>query len=241
MSGFDDEEYESFELDDARSARRAGSRPAATADEPDLAELDGAADEVEDEVDDEDDAEDDAEDEDEEDDDDEDDEDDDDDLEDATEDEIDFVIAAYREDGQALVQALTKDLANDLEELITQLRRLPGDAGAIGFVSLVEEVFVIVRVRGRHVQVLLSDGAAAADWPVCRDVADLLDEDIPDADEESEPMGDLGILVDLGLSEFEMGAIIENYDLGSDQMLAEIADKIKIGPQFRRVAEAAFA
>ena len=84
---------------------------------------------------------------------------DDDELEDAAEDEIDFVIAAYREDGQPLVQALDKDLANDLEELIVQLRRLPGDAGALGFVSLVEEVFVLVRVRGQHVQVLLSTTA----------------------------------------------------------------------------------
>ena len=48
------------------------------------------------------------------------------DLEDAADDEIDFVLAAYREDGQPYVQALGKDLANDLEELIVQLRRLPG-------------------------------------------------------------------------------------------------------------------
>ena len=68
------------------------------------------------------------------------------------------MLAAYREDGQPFVQELAKDLANDLDELIVQLRRLPGDAGALGFVSLVEEVFVIARVRGQHVQVLLSDG-----------------------------------------------------------------------------------
>ena len=82
------------------------------------------------------------------------------DLEDAADDEIDFVLAAYREDGQPYVQSLGKDLANDLDELIVQLRRLPGDAGALGFVSLVEEVFVIIRVRGQHVQVLLSDGGS---------------------------------------------------------------------------------
>lgn len=173
------------------------------------------------------------------DDDDDEDDDEDDDLEDAADDEIDFVLAAYREDGQSLVQALSDDLANDLEDLIVQLRRLPGDAGAIGYVSLVEEVFVIVRVRGRHVQVLLSDGGAALDWPVARDVADLLDAEIPDPDDDAEPMGDLGLLSDLGLSEFDLGAIIDNLDLSSVQMLTEIADKLKIGPQFRRVAEAA--
>ena len=138
-----------------------------------------------------------------------------------------------------MVQALSLDLANDLEELVTQLRRLPGEAGAIGFVSLVEEVFVIVRVRGRHVQVLLNDGGAAGDWPIARDVADLLGVDIPDPDEDTEPMGDVGIFNDLGISDFDMSSIAENIDLGSDQMLMEIADKINLGPQFRRVAEAA--
>ncbi len=208
MSDFDDEEYESFDLDgpgsDARSRTVAPAGPVVVADSDD-----------------------------------DDDDDDDDDLEDAAEDEIDFVVAAYREEGQPLVQAMDPDLANDLEELIAQLRRLPGDAGAIGFVSLVEEVFVLVRVRGQHVQVLLNDAAAAADWPIAHDVADFLDEDIPDPDDESEPMGDLSILADLGMSDFDMAALIDDLDLGSDQMLVEIADKINLNPQFRRVAEAA--
>jgi hypothetical protein len=36
-----------------------------------------------------------------------------------------------------------------------------------------------------------------------------------------------------------MGAIIDNLDLSSVDMLIEIADKIKLNPQFRKVAEAA--
>ena len=101
MPDFDDDEYESFDLDGpGGGAAEADSE--AEFDEPDLDEPD----------------------------------DDDDELEDAAPDEIDFVIAAYREDGQPLVQALQSPLANDLEELIVQLRRLPGDAGALGFVSL---------------------------------------------------------------------------------------------------------
>ena len=198
MPDFDDDEYESFDLEDS-------------GDDSD-AEADAVDNGTED-----------------------------DDLDDAAPDEIDFVVAAYREDGQPMVQALAADLANDLEELIIQLRRLPGDAGAIGFVSLVEEVFVIARVRGQHVQLLLSDGAAATEWPIARDVADMLGEEIPDPeDEEAEPMGDLGILSDLGVSDFDMSTLIDNLDLSSDQMLIEIADKIKIGPQFRKVAESAF-
>lgn len=165
---------------------------------------------------------------------------DDDELDDAEDDDIDFVIAAYREDGQALVQALDKDLANDLEELIIQLRRLPGDAGALGFVSLVEEVAVLVRVRGQHVQVLLNDSAAANEWPIARDVADYLNIDVPDDDdddEEAEPIGDLGILADLGVSEFDLETLVDDLDLGSDQLLAELAQKINIGSEFKRVVE----
>ena len=209
MSEFDDEEYESFELDGAGRSADSAKEPAETDDEFD------------DDVDDDDDF-------------------DEVDLEDAADDEIDFVLAAYREDGQPYVQSLGKDLANDLDELIVQLRRLPGDAGALGFVSLVEEVFVIARVRGQHVQVLLSDAAAASDWPIARDVVDYLGEEpLEDDEEEGEPIGDLGILADLGLSDFDMGAIIDNLDLSSVDMLIEIADKIKLNPQFRKAAEAA--
>ena len=202
MPDFDDEEYESFELE-GRSERTP------------VAGLAEAEEELED------------------------DSEDDDEPEDAADDEIDFVLAAYREDGQPYVQALAKDLANDLDELIVQLRRLPGDAGALGFVSLVEEVFVIARVRGPHVQVLLSDGTAANEWPIARDVADYLGEEIPDEEDESEPMGDLGLLADLGLSDFDMGAIIDDLDMGSDEMLVAVAERIKLNPQFQKAAETA--
>ncbi|MGI3782186.1 MAG: tRNA adenosine deaminase-associated protein [Janthinobacterium lividum] len=166
----------------------------------------------------------------------------DDDLEDAAEDEIDYVLAAYREDGQLHVQALELDLANDLDALIEQLRRLPGDAGSLGFVSLVEEVFVVVRVRGQHVQAILSDSAAASDWPIAHDVLDFLGEDVdePEDDEDGELVGDLDMLADLGLSDFELGTIVDDLDLSSDQMLGAVADRININPDFSQATEAAF-
>ena len=223
MSQHNDEEIESFEPDDA-----VDNRPGLDEDLDVDSEDDGpASDDSDDDDADDDDSHDD------------DDDDDDDEPEDALADEIDFVIAAYREDGQLSVSALNDDLANDLEELIVQLRRLPGDAGAIGFVSLVEEVLVAVRVRGRHVQVVLNDATAALDWPIARDVLDLLGEELPDSDDEAEPVGDLSMFADLGLSDFDLGTIIDDLDLASDQALMQIADKINIGPQFRKVAETA--
>ena len=78
---------------------------------------------------------------------------------------------------------------------------------------------MIVRVRGQHVQVLLYDsggGERLADRP--RRGRSISSEETPDEDEEEgEPMGDLGIVADLGISDFDMDAIIDNLDLSSDR------------------------
>ena len=170
-----------------------------------------------------------------------DDEDDEDDYpDDATEEDVDLVVALYREDGQPVALALDFDLANDLEALITQLRRMPGDGGAVALVSIASEVFVIVRVRGKHVQVFCSDAVAAADWPLARDVVDLLGVDVPEDDEEPVPVGDLDILADLGLHDFEMEAMAEDYDEDAAALVERIATRIKFGPEFAK-ALASFA
>ena len=169
------------------------------------------------------------------DDDDEDDDDDDgDDYEDATADEIDFVIALYREDGSAVAMELAPALANDLDELIEQLRRLPGDAGALGVVSIAGEFFVLCRVRGRTVQVLLNDSIAANDWPIARDVVDYLGVELPDPDGDSEPLGDLSMLVDQGVAEFDLEQIASDLDEDSDQLVRQIVDLMKFTVPFDR-------
>lgn len=160
-------------------------------------------------------------------------------LEDASEDDVDLVIAAYREDGRPVVVPLDFELANDLDELIRQLSRLPGDSGADGFVSVGGDFFVIVRVRGRLVEVLLSDATAATDWPLARDVLDYLGEDIPDDDEdESYPVGDLEMFAPSGLRGFELEAIATDYDADSDECLERIASRLKIADEFAAAAAA---
>lgn len=161
-----------------------------------------------------------------------------DDLEDATEDEVDLVIALYREDGRAVAVPLEVDLANDLDELITQLSRLPGDSGADGWVSVAGEFFVICRVRGRTVEVLLSDATAATDWPIARDVVDYLGEEPPDEDADPAPLGDLGMYAASGLRAFEMESIATDYDEDSDVLLGRIASKLKIRAEFDAAVEA---
>jgi putative tRNA adenosine deaminase-associated protein len=160
--------------------------------------------------------------------------------EDATEDDIDFVVALYREDGQPVAVALAAELANDLDELINQLRRIPGDGGAVVVVSIASEFFAVIRVRGRHVQVMLSDLVAANDWPIARDVADLLGLEIPEDDEDGGPAGDLDILADSGVSEFDLEALCGDLEADSDVLVGKLVKKLKFGPVFKRAVQATF-
>ena len=153
---------------------------------------------------------------------------------DATEDDVDLIVALYREDGSPVALALDYDLANDLEALTTQLRRMPGDGGAVALVSIASEVFIIIRVRGKHVQAFCSDAVAAADWPLARDVVDMLGAEVPEDDDESVPIGDLDILADAGLHDFELEAMAEDYDEDSATLVERIATRIKFGPEFAK-------
>lgn len=117
--------------------------------------------------------------------------------------------------------------------MIRQLGRIPGDHGAFGFVSIAGDFFVLVHVRGQDVKVLLSDVTAATDWPLARDVADYLGEDIPDEDDDdSAPVGDLDMLEIFGVDSFELEAIASDYDMDSDEQVSAVAAKLKVEREF---------
>ena len=163
--------------------------------------------------------------------------DDDDDIDEATEDDVDFVVGFYREDGRPLAVPMDYDLANDFDELVRQLGRLPGDSGATGFVSIAGEFFVACRVRGRTIEVLLSDAGAANDWPLARDIMDYLNEDVPDENDDSAPAGDLEMFAANGLRAFELEQIATDYDADSDELVLQIARKLKVAPEFEGAIE----
>lgn len=168
------------------------------------------------------------------------DDDDDDFIDDATPEEVDLVVAAYREDGDPVVVPMADELANDLDELITQLRRLPGDSGAIGAVSIDGEFFVVVRVRGRNVQVLLSDAMSANDWPIAHDVADFLGVDAPEDEDDwdTDWMGDIDIFSDLGIGEIDMEAIVDEAgENSSEDAVGMLFEQLKFTAQYRRALQ----
>ncbi len=155
---------------------------------------------------------------------------------DATEDDVDLVMALYREDAKPAAMALPKDLANDLDGLIEQLRRVPGEAGTLGVVVIDSDFFVMVRVRGKKVEALLSDSLAANDWPIARDVADFLGEEIPEDEDEAAGIGDFDMFADSGLSEFDLETLCSDLDADPVDLVSDIVGKLGFGPAFKKVA-----
>ncbi len=154
--------------------------------------------------------------------------------------DVDFALAAYREDGRWQVEPLPPRLGVDLDALIAALHQRPGDGGALGLVSVDDDFFVAVRVRGDELRLLLSDVTAATDWPLARSVLDRLALPLPEGEDEEQvqPAGDLGIFADLGLDAMAMAALCDDLDRYPDETLAAVADRLGFGAEYERALEA---
>lgn len=151
---------------------------------------------------------------------------------------VDFALVAYREENLWRLDPIPKERLHDVEALAAELRRWPGDFGSLGLVAFDEDFFVLVRVVGADVRVLLSDVTAATEWVIARSALELLEIPLPDDDDDQEPAGDLGILSDLGLSAMAMGALLDDYDLYPDEILGEVAHKLGFGELYDDVVGA---
>jgi len=148
------------------------------------------------------------------------------------EDGIDIALAAYREEGVWQLQELADTALDSLDTLAGALRRFPGDGGAVGLIALDEDVFMIVRVAGPSVRVLLSDITAADEFDLARTAIEHLGLPFPEEDDDQVPAGDLDILGDLGMHAMDMGVLIDDFDLYPDEMLSDIAGRLGFGPAF---------
>ena len=145
---------------------------------------------------------------------------------------VDFALAVFREEGEWAVQELAHDVLTDFETLVAALRRFPGDGGAVGMIGIDEDFFILVRVAGPTVRVLLSDITAADEWELAGEVVEFLGLPMPEDEDDEEPAGDLAILADMGMSAMDMGILLDDYDLYPDEMLSEIARKVGFGKLF---------
>ena len=146
--------------------------------------------------------------------------------------EVDFALAAFREDGEWQLQDIASPAFESIDSLSHALRRLSGDAGAVGMVAVDEDFFVLVRVDGTETRVLLSDVTAADEWEMAQSAIDFLGLPPPEDDDVEVPAGDLDLLADLGLHAIDMGALLDDVELYPDEMLSEIARQLGFGKLF---------
>jgi putative tRNA adenosine deaminase-associated protein len=145
---------------------------------------------------------------------------------------IDFAVAAYREEGVWEVVELVHDVLTDVERLAHALRRFPGDGGALGLVAVDEDFFVLVRVTGPTMRILLSDITAAGEWELARSAVEVLGLPEPEDDDEQAPAGDMDLLGDLGMTAMDMAVLLDDLDLYPDEMLSDVARRLGFGSQF---------
>ena len=152
-----------------------------------------------------------------------------------------FGVAVTREDSTWRCSLLAPELLDDLDGVITGLRRVATTGPVFGMLAVDDEFFVIVRPIPGGAALLLSDATAGLDYDIAADVLDLLRVEVPDEDavdaDDVWPEGDLGLLADVGLPAEEMQVIIDEVDLYPDEQLDMIAQRCGFRPQLSALLE----
>ena len=150
-------------------------------------------------------------------------------------DQVDLAVAAYREEGVWQLQELPESALETVDTVARELRRYPGDNGAMALIAVDEDFFLLVRARGAEFAVLLSDASAATDWLLARSAVDHLGVPVED-DDDPAPAGDLAIVADMGIPAMDMGVLLDDDELYPDEQLSDIAAKLGFGPRFDDLA-----
>jgi putative tRNA adenosine deaminase-associated protein len=145
--------------------------------------------------------------------------------------EIDLAVVAYRDEGDWSLAELPDRSLDTVETIAKELRRYPGENGALGLISVAEDFALLVRAQGSMVRVLLSDVTAATDWSLARSAVDHIGIHV-DVEDEQAPAGDLGLCADIGMSARDMGALLDDYELYPEEILSEVADQVGFGSKF---------
>jgi hypothetical protein len=125
-------------------------------------------------------------------------------------DDVDFAVAAYREDGRWAVSALAPQSALDIDTLVTRLRQFPGEG-----------------VVGQDVRIMISDAAALLDWSLAEEAADLIELEWDEDDiEDFEAAGDVTLCENFGLDGAELVMICEDEEMYPDEQIRAIAKRL---------------
>lgn len=141
-------------------------------------------------------------------------------------DEVDYAVAAFRDDDGWHVAELKASLGYDLDKLTDALGRFRSEVGVLGMVSVNEDFFVLVRRETTGTRTVLSDVTAVGESDLAADVADLLDVPEIDDDEDPTPAGALDLLADLGISVADLTELCEDDDLLPDDVFLDLAERL---------------
>jgi putative tRNA adenosine deaminase-associated protein len=149
--------------------------------------------------------------------------------------EIDLALVAYRDEGDWALAELPDRSLDSVDDIARELRRYPGETGALALISVAEDFVLFVRAQGSATRVLLSDVTAATDWTLARSAIDHIGIHVDDEDDQA-PAGDLGIVADMGMSAQDMGALLDDFDLYPEEILSDVADSVGFGTKFDELA-----
>jgi putative tRNA adenosine deaminase-associated protein len=150
-------------------------------------------------------------------------------------DAVDLAVVAYRDEDVWYLQELRPTALESVDSIGKELRRYPGETGALALISVDEDFVLLVRAQGALITLLLSDASAATDWELARSAVDHLGL-IVDDDDDQAPAGDLSIVADMGYSAQEMGELMDDFDLYPDEVLSTIAERLGFGDRFDEMA-----
>lgn len=151
---------------------------------------------------------------------------------------VDFAVVAFREEGRWEIGSLPHRAAEEMSALVAALRQQPSEGATLALCSYGDDFFLVLRPDGNDMRMLVSDATAAGEWPIAREVLDLMGEEVPgDEGDEVVPAGDLDIFADLGVDAMELQAVCTDLELYPDEMLGQIAARIGFGPQFDRAVD----
>lgn len=136
-----------------------------------------------------------------------------------------FAAALARTADGWTARELDLDGAADVDEVADRVRDLDGSADtALLFVEEDDEYLAILRLSADldELRVFLSDAGAVEAYPMAELLAGALDSS---ASEDSEPVGDAGLLADLGTSRRELIALVQHEGALPADVITEVCER----------------
>ena len=156
-----------------------------------------------------------------------------------SDDNISFAVTVARNEGQWVVREFDDDF-EDINTSISAVRALRSEGAAFALLCVEDDYFVVVRPVPGDVRMLISDATYADEDDFAADFLELRDLDFPEIDEDDDDPdpygdGDFDIFADLGLSEDQLGYIIDNDEDWPSDMLLRIAGDLGFGDELEEI------